>query len=89
MPTLQLPAVYIQILKYLEDFHMNVVSQAVQYGLKHSLLDPVSIKHSILQQIDKRPAPLDNKACPAILTVECPKPDLSLYNDLMNGGSHV
>lgn len=74
---------YIQILRFLEDFQMNVVIQAVQYGLKHSLLDPISIKHLILQQIDKRPAPLDKKDYPAILAVECPKPDLSIYNDLI------
>ena len=78
---------YIQVLRLLEDFNINAVSQAVEYGLKHSLLDPVSIKHLILQQIDKRPAPL--KVCPNILTVKNVKPDLSLYNDLIKRGAYA
>jgi len=75
---------YVQILKFLSDFKISVVTKAVEYGLSKGIIDPHSIKHLILAQIDQRPAALDQDLYPNLPRLEySTKPNLALYDNLM------
>lgn len=75
---------YVQILKLLIEFKIDTVTIAVEYGLAKGIIDPDSIKHLILAQIDKRPAALDQGKYPHLPRLEySTKPNLALYDNLM------
>jgi transposase len=74
---------YIRALQLLIDFDLTKVSKAVERALESRVLEAVCIKHIILNQQEKRPAPLEiNHLLPR---VEVSLPNLNIYNSLLMG----